>query len=111
MRNNRHTILESHLGYVISLVRSNYERAFENNELNASFEGYEVLEAKATLLLKAVFPKDKGYYGHIIYLNVDRDLYLPVQIRVYGWEEELLEWYHYSRLEVDVTSSHMDFVE
>lgn len=111
MRNNRHTILESHLGYVISLVRSNYERAIKNNELNASFEGYEILEAKETLLLKAVFPKAKGYYGHIIYLNVDRNLYLPVQIRVYGWEGELLERYHYSGLEVDVTSSHIGFAE
>lgn len=109
MNDNRHPIFESHVGYIINIMETNYNRAKANNELTCTFEGQEVIDGKKTLLLKSVFPKGKNYYGHIIYINIDSELYLPVKIKVFGWEMELLEMYHLSDIKVNVSLSDMDF--
>ncbi len=109
MRDNRHSILESHIGYIINLVEKNYNRAKSNNELNSSFEGREVINGKETWRIKAVFPADKNYYGHIIYFNIDSASYLPEKIAVYGWDRELLEMYHFSNIHTNVGLTESDF--
>lgn len=109
MRNNRHSILESHMGHIIQLMQKNYKTALINNELKISFEGNELFDEKNTLLYKAIFPENKNYYGHIILINIDEELSLPVRIRVYGWKKELMEWYEYTKLKVDTGLSEIDF--
>lgn len=109
MTDNRHSILESHIGYIIHLVEQNYNRAKSNNELKSFFEGNEVINGKETLLIKVVFPANKNYYGHIIYFNVDSALYLPEKIVVYGWDMELLEMYHFSNIHINVGLTESDF--
>lgn len=109
LRNNRHAITESHLGHIITLVMDNYQKALKNNELQITFLGLERIEDRNTLAYKAMFPENKGYYGHLILFNIDESLNLPVQVKVYGWQNELWEWYTYSRLAVNVGLTDIDF--
>jgi len=109
MTNNRHSILDSHIGHIINIVNTNYNRAKTNKELTITFEGTKVLNGTQTLLFKAIFPENKDYYGHVININFDAEYYLPVKIEVYGWEMELLEMYHLSDLHVNVGLSDIDF--
>ena len=109
MKDNRHSILESHIGYIISMFEENYYRAKKNAELNVTFEGNEELNGRKTLCFKAIFPEDKEYYGHIITINLDVELFLPIKIATYGWDMELLEMYHYTDLEINVGLSDFDF--
>ncbi len=109
MRQNRHTIREAHLGHVVSLILANYEKAKQRHELNASFKGKELAGGTETLLYEAVFPPNQGYYGHVILVNMDRTNGLPVRIRVSGWKKELLEWYEYSDLKLNVGLTDRDF--
>jgi hypothetical protein len=109
MKDNRHSILESHIGHIIDIVETNFNRAKSNKELISTFEGKEVIDGKETLLFKTVFPKSKNYYGHLIYIYIDNELYLPIKIAVYGWEMELLEMYHFSDIKINVGLSDIDF--
>jgi hypothetical protein len=109
MQDNRHSILDSHIGHIIGIIDSNYKRAINNDELITAVEGKEILKGSETLLFQAIFPENKDYYGHIININMDIELYLPVKIEVYGWALELLEMYHFSNLEINVGLNDMDF--
>ena len=109
MKDNRHSIFESHIGYIIDLVVKNYNQAKSKNELQSTFEGQEVISGRETFLIKSVFPKDKDYYGHIIYINLDSKLYLPEKIAVYGWDMELLEMYYFSDTQINVGLTELDF--
>jgi len=109
MTDNRHSILDSHIGHIIDVVNTNYNRAKNNKELKTSFEGSKVLNGTKTLLFKTIFPENKDYYGHVINIYIDAELYLPIKIEVYGWEMELLEMYHFSDLRVNVGLTDIDF--
>jgi hypothetical protein len=87
----------------------NYQKALRNNHLQITFLGLEKIEVRNTLAYKAVFPENKGYYGHVIFFNIDEALYLPVQVKVYGWQNELWEWFIYSRLTVNTGLTDIDF--
>ena len=109
MIDNRHSILDSHIGHIINIIKTNYNRAKINKELTTTFEGNKILSGTKTLLFKTIFPENKDYYGHVININFDAELYLPVKIEVYGWAMELLEMYHLSDLRVNVGLSDIDF--
>jgi len=109
MTDNRHSILDSHIGHIIDVVNTNYNRAKKNKELKTFFEGSKVLNGTKTLLFKTILPENKDYYGHVINIYIDAELYLPIKIEVYGWEMELLEMYHFSDLRVNVGLTDIDF--
>lgn len=109
MKDNRHSILEAHIGHIINIMETNLNQAKANNELTCTFEGQEIIDKRKTLLFKSIFPESKNYYGHIIYINIDNELYLPIKITVYGWEMELLEMYHFSNIKVNIGLSDVDF--
>ena len=56
-----------------------------------------------------MFAEGRDYYGHIIYINIDKEAHLPIKIKVLGWREELLEEYYYENLKVNVGLTEEDF--
>ncbi len=109
MKNNRHSILEANLGHIIELIKKNYDMSKINGEGSITFEGEQILDKKLLLVFKAVFPEGKGYYGHKMFIYIDKQLYLPVKTVVYGWDGELWEMYYYSNIKTNVGLFDKDF--
>ncbi len=109
MRNSRHSILESPMGYVLGLVKNNYETSKKNSEGVITHKGEEIIDGRKTLLFKAEFPQKDGYYGHQILINFDEQLLLPLKIVVYDWDGRLLEKYEYSQLRLNTGLTPADF--
>lgn len=109
MRHSRHSILESPIGYVIGLIKKNYETSKKNAEGVVTYAGEEMIEGRKTRLFRAEFPQKEGYYGHRIQINFDEELLLPLRIVVYGWDDRLLEKYDYSQLKLNTGLTEADF--
>lgn len=109
MESARHPIWEADMGHIIRLIEENYQKAKAAKEENVSYQNEEILDGRKTMLFKAVFPKDKDYYGHIISINIDSKLFLPVKITVYDWDKNLLEMYYYRDIKINVGLSDQDF--
>lgn len=109
LKYNRHTMLEADIGHILKVMEFNYHRSLQNKDADITVEGEELLGDRKTWRVKAVFPPDRGYYGHIVNLNIDKELVLPVRIEVYGWKQELLESYYYENLRLNVGLTEEDF--
>ncbi len=108
MQNNRHSIYESHIGYILDMLQNNYSMAKKNNEGKITLKE-EIFDNRKSFKFKIIFPENRGYYGHTIFINIDKELYLPVKLEVYDWEGRLLEMYHFSQLKVNAGLSEIDF--
>ena len=109
LKYNRHTILEADIGHILAHFEENYEMARTDPEAAIMQEGEGMLDGRSTWRFKGVFPEGRNYYGHIVHIHIDKELYLPIKIKVYGWREELLEEYYYKDLKVNVGLSEDDF--
>lgn len=108
-KNSRHSILESPMGYLLTRVKENYELSKKRGEGRVSYDGEEVVDGRRTYLFSGEFPEDTGYYGSRVLLNFYEDTTLPARVAVYGKDGRLLEKYEYSRLQIDVGLSSVDF--
>lgn len=109
LKTNRHTLLEADIGHILEVMKSNYRMAKLNGDAQITFEKRAVLDGREIMVFGAVFPPGKGYYGHRVTIDIDRELHLPIRITVLGWQEELLEMYHYSSLKLNVGLTEEEF--
>lgn len=109
LKSNRHTLLEADIGHILTVLESNYRLAQAKGNARIVFEGMEHLDGREVLVFSGLFPPDEGYYGHRVRIDVDRDNRLPIRITVHGWEDELLEMYHFTELALNVGLTEEDF--
>ena len=109
MRNNRHPIMEAGIGQIISIIEKNYRMSKNDTNVFITYEGEHVLSGNKSMLIKAVFPERKEYYGHIIYLYFEKESYLPIKITVYDWENQLIEDYYFEDIKLNVGLTEKDF--
>ena len=109
MSNSRHPLDEADIGHVLGIINDNYRKARKNNEGRMTYAGEDSLEGRKVMVFNAEFPKDKGYYGKKIQISIDKELYLPTKIIVYGWDDELLETYAYTQCRFNSGLTEKDF--
>jgi len=109
MKNNRHTVLEAHIGNIIEICDKNYKLA--KHLRVGTFEqcGEKMIGGRAAIFIKAIFPDDRRFYGGIIYIYVDKEYKFPVAVEIYGWNNELLEEYENTNIKLNVGLTDKDF--
>jgi len=109
MRNHRHPVTEAGIGHIVRLIGENYSRARSDTDC-VLHKGEDILIGKRkTIPIRAVFPPGKGYYGHIVRIRIDREIFLPVKISVRGWNREFLEEYIFEDIKTGVGLTEKDF--
>jgi outer membrane lipoprotein-sorting protein len=103
MKGNRHPITDVGIGRLIEIIMTNVRRAGKEGVLETGPVGEGEVYGRKTYNINIKFDagKEKGYYCKDINLWVDRELYLPVKIAVYGWDGEFLEGYGYKDLKIN----------
>jgi hypothetical protein len=109
LKYNRHTIREAGMGHVLDLILKNYRQSAGDPEASIVYSKDDVVDNRPTWRFTGTFPAGRGYYGHIVHLDIDQALHLPVRIEVYGWKDEFLEAYAYTDLRLNVGLSEADF--
>lgn len=111
MKGNRHSILESDMGFIIKFVKNNYNKAKANNDAQFYYLNETNLCGRQALVYKAIFPDNKGYYGHITELYIDKELKLPIKVEVYDWNNVVFESYLLANLKINANLGEYDFDE
>lgn len=111
MRENRHPIYEAGLINLVNLIEGQVRRGTREGELTLRLLGEEVVYGRKTVTLEGIFPKDssKGYYCYRTVLNLDVLLKVPIKVKVYDWDELLVENYGYEDLRLDAGLTDADF--
>ncbi len=109
MKDNRHPITEAGVGFVLNLIKDNYDKAKEDPESSMTIEGETRLGGRRVTMVKAVLPRGKGYYANVILLYFDKEMSLPLKVAVYGWNGEMLEQYRFRDLRINVGLTERDF--
>ena len=100
MRKNRHPVTDLGLGKLVEKIDKDIQRGKERRELKLSILGEdEVYGRKAWHILKET--PVGGYYAPTAEIWVDKELNLPVKIKIFGSGCELLESYGYENLKIN----------
>lgn len=109
MEGNRHSVLESDLGFVIELIKKNYMQAKKNGEGKIKYLKDDELNGRKAKVYLAEFPEKKEYFAHKIYIYIDEEINLPVKFSIYDWDDKLLERYEMSDLKLNTAMTELDF--
>ena len=109
MKESRHNIFESDIGFVINLIKTNLQLSRKQKAGYVSYVKEVKINNCSANLFKAEFPKSKGFYCHVIYLYLDKDMNLPVKFEVYDWSDKLIGSYMFSNIKINVGLKDYDF--
>lgn len=109
MKESRHPITESDLGFTIQLMKWNLQKAKTEKDAKIEFLKELTMNNRSAKLYRAEFPENKGFFSHVIYIYLDNLLNLPVKIEMYDWSDRLIESYTFSDLKINVGLNDMDF--
>jgi len=106
MKDNLHPIYDSGFGFMLKVLRNDYNRHLKNRDAVITYEG---LSDDGREIYKGVFPAAKGYYGHIVVVYIAEDTRIPTGIAVYGWNDEFIEEYHFEKVKLNAGLTAFDF--
>ncbi len=109
MKGNRHSVLESDLGFVIDLIKSNYLTAKKNKEGKMNYLNNDELRGRKVEVFLAEFPDKDIYFASKIYIYLDVQTNLPIKFSIYDKDNKLLERYEMFDLKLNTSISEKDF--
>jgi len=111
MENSRHPITEAGLENLVNKIGSNLRRGLRAGEFTSKDHGEQTVYSRKTRELEGVLPKDpsKGYYCYRCIVNLDVETQMPIQTRIFDWEDQLVECYGYENLNLNPGLSDKDF--
>ena len=113
MMNNRHSILEFGIGYLIENYYRDIKMALEKDEVKLEYLGEKEIGGRPCWGIEAVLPEDsKQYYCYKSRLYFDKECMLPIKSVFYEWKdgkEQLIEIYKYENLSLNNGFTDNDF--
>jgi hypothetical protein len=110
MKGNRHPITDSGLDFLVDKLASNVRLGLENSELQVRDHGLEPVYGRNTRVYEGIFAKKPNvYYCYRALVNIDEDLGVPVKVRIFDTENQLIEMYGYENLKLEAGLSAADF--
>jgi len=111
MADNLRPVTSTGIGFLLESVATNIRKAIKAGELAFAELGAETVYGRKTRILQAVFPKDKArdYDGHRFVINQDLESRIPMRIRVYDRDGQLVENYGYENLVLNAPLADADF--
>ena len=111
MKNCRHSILDSDIGFIINIIKTNFQKAKKSSQFKVNQLKDTEFERKFLHTYEILLPDDKFYYGRKIIVGIDEKLNIPVKFEVYNSDYKLLEDYRFYDLKINTGLSEKDFDE
>ena len=111
MDRSRHPFDEIGIGRIIDLITATFEKANQAGDLEMRDLGATREEGRALRVIEGVLPKDpaKKYYCYRAIVTIDEELKLPVRVKVYDWNDKLIENYRYKNIQINPGLTDQDF--
>jgi outer membrane lipoprotein-sorting protein len=111
MEKDLRPVTSTGIGYLLETVARNMRKAIKAGGLAFSERGKEITYGRNTQILEVVFPVGdaKDYDGARFVINQDVESKIPLRIRVYDRDGQLVENYGYENLNLDAQLSDSDF--
>jgi hypothetical protein len=111
MEGNRHPITDSGLDHLMKLLRDHMRRGIKDKELEFKKVGEETVYRRGTQRVEILSPRNKAkdYYCYRATLILDLEKKVPIKVRIYDWEDNLIENYGYEELRFNADLSDGDF--
>jgi outer membrane lipoprotein-sorting protein len=111
MRGSRHPITDSGLENFLRIMRRDLGNGMQSRELIYRDLGEETVYGSRCQRVEYFFPKEKskGYYCYHAIINFDVKTKMPIRVRIYDWDESLVEDYGYESLKLDAGLTDADF--
>jgi hypothetical protein len=111
MAGNLRPVTSTGIGYLLQAAAANIRKAIKVGELAFSEHGAETVYGRNTQVLGVVFPKEKAedYDGYRYVINQDVESRIPIKIRIYDRDDQLVEHYGYENLDLNASLTDTDF--
>ena len=110
MKGSRHPITDSGLENFLRIMRRDLGNAMQSRELTYRALGEETVYGSRSQRVEYFFPKEKAkYYCYCAIINFDTKTKMPIRVRIYDWDESLVEDYGYENLKLDAGLTDADF--
>lgn len=111
MDRSRHPFDEIGIGRMIDLLISTFEKANAAGELRLLDRGTVQEAGRSLRLVEGILPRSpaKKYYCYRAIVTIDEGWKLPVAVKVYDWDDRLVEHYRYSDIQINPGLSDLDF--
>jgi outer membrane lipoprotein-sorting protein len=111
MGRSRHPFDEIGIGRVIDLIVATFEKANQTGELEMRDLGATREDGREMRVIEGILPKDpaKNYYCYRAIVTIDEGWKLPVTVKVYDWNDKLVEHYRYSNIQINPGLTDLDF--
>jgi hypothetical protein len=111
MKGNRHPITATGLENIIKVIGRDLRRGTSDRTIKLIDLGEEMVYGRMTAKFEGIFPDDeeRGYYCFRSVINLDVQNKIPLKIKIYDKEDNLIENYGYEDIKLNAGLSDADF--
>lgn len=109
MQKNHHSLRNSGMEKMITLIKSNYVMANEKDIDVIRFMGNGRIDGKKVRIVQGHFPENQGFYARRISIYFCPKVKLPLKISIYNGSDQLVEEYVFRDLKINVGLTENDF--
>ena len=109
MQKNRHSLQNSGMEKIITLIKTNYDMATEKDIGVIRITGEGSIDGRMVWIVEGYFPENYGFYAHKISLSFCPTVKLPLKISIFDRSDRLLEEYVFHNLKINVGLTENDF--
>ena len=111
MGRSRHPFDEIGIGRMIDLLITSFEKANAAGDLLLVDRGTVQETGRTLRMVEGILPRspEKKYYCYRAVVTIDEGWKLPVAVKVYDWDDRLVEHYRYSDIHINPGLSDLDF--
>lgn len=109
MKENRHSLKNSGMEKILSLIESNVALAKAKNLDAIRLIGEGNFDGRPVHIVEGSFPENQGFYAYRIRIYFSPDIKLPLKVTIFDWSEQLIEDYEFHELDINVGLSEKDF--
>lgn len=111
MEYSRHPVTDVGIGRLIQIVSENARRGAKNGVLQIIDRGSGDVAGRRVRQVEGILPQDPkaGYYSYRVLLAFDEENHLPIRVAVYDWNDQLVEEYVYTHIQLNPELSDRDF--
>jgi outer membrane lipoprotein-sorting protein len=110
-KENRHLITEAGLSSLLDDMAANVGKGVAAGEVVFRDLGRETVYGRRARIVELTFPEDRsrGYYCRRAILSLDDESRMPLETRIFDWDNRLVERYGYEDIRLDAGLSEADF--
>jgi hypothetical protein len=109
MKENRHSLKNSGLEKIMQVMKTDFQRAQQNNMDAIRYTGKERFDGRKVWVLEGRFPENQGYYAKAVVLYLYQILGVPIKVSIYDESDALAEDYVFHQLAINVDLTDQDF--